>query len=115
MRTSVRGSRAVPSLPRTASGKDRRHSRTGVPCCHCANCAHICLHERDRVSASSPIVGLGGAMTEATKPQDVTFHYIKSSQFRVVHADGIIGGVTPRGLIHIAVFSERPAIPQVIV
>lgn len=40
------------------------------------------------------------------------FFYIKSRAFRVVHADGAIGGVTPRGLIHAAFYSERAAIPQ---
>jgi hypothetical protein len=43
----------------------------------------------------------------------VTFHYIKSAFFRVIHTDGVLGGATPQGHIHIAVFSERPAIPQV--
>ena len=43
---------------------------------------------------------------------EVTLHYIKSHQFRVIHSDGAIGGITPRGLIHMALFSERPAIPQ---
>jgi hypothetical protein len=40
------------------------------------------------------------------------FHYIKGQQFRVIHVDGALGGITPRGLIHCAVYSERPAIPQ---
>jgi hypothetical protein len=58
----------------------------------------------------------GGLMSEPTKPPDhLTFHYIKGSQFRVVHSDGIIGGLTPRGLIHVAFYSERPAIPQLVV
>lgn len=42
----------------------------------------------------------------------VGFDYIKSTQFRVAHVDGGIGGVTPSGLLHFAVFSERPAIPK---
>jgi hypothetical protein len=45
----------------------------------------------------------------------VAFHYLKSNFFRVVHADGGIGGITPKGLIHFAFYSERPAIPQVVV
>lgn len=49
---------------------------------------------------------------DADQPESVTFHYIKSPLFRVLHVDGVIGGVTPRGRIHCAVFSERPAIPQ---
>jgi hypothetical protein len=45
-------------------------------------------------------------------PPNIRFHYLKNPQFRVVHVDGAIGGITPRGLIHCAVYSERPAIPQ---
>lgn len=40
------------------------------------------------------------------------FHYIKSNYFRVIHADGVYGGVSPQGLIQIAFFSERVPIPQ---
>jgi hypothetical protein len=42
----------------------------------------------------------------------VAFDYIKGQFFRVVHADGVIGSVTPTGHIHMAIFSERPAIPR---
>ena len=42
------------------------------------------------------------------------FFYIKAYNFRVVHVDGVIGGITPKGLLHLAVFSERAAIPQVL-
>jgi hypothetical protein len=42
----------------------------------------------------------------------VKFDYIKSQFFRVVHADGMIGGPTTRAQLHIAFFSERAAIPQ---
>jgi hypothetical protein len=47
--------------------------------------------------------------------QPLRFYYVKSPQFRVIHAEGVIGGVTPRGYIHFALFSERPALPQVVV
>ena len=46
-----------------------------------------------------------------TQPAQLTFHYLKSSQFRVVHMDGALGSLTPRGLIHCCVYSERPSIP----
>src|SRR3954447_13701005 len=52
-------------------------------------------------------------MTSTDTPETVNFFYIKSAQFRVVHADGVIGGITPRGQIHLAFYSERGAIPQV--
>ena len=46
------------------------------------------------------------------KPQEVSFHYIKSNLFRVVHVDGAIGGASPRGLIQINFYSERQPIPK---
>jgi hypothetical protein len=49
----------------------------------------------------------------APTPTAVQFHYIKNPHFRVVHVDGAYGGPTPRGLIHVAVYSERQAIPQI--
>ena len=45
---------------------------------------------------------------------EVQFHYIKSNHFRVIHADGAFGGVTARGYVQVAFYSERRAIPRVI-
>ena len=45
-------------------------------------------------------------------PASVTFHYLKSTQYRVVHVDGAIGGPTPNGFIHISMYNERAAIPR---
>ena len=42
----------------------------------------------------------------------VAFDYIKANLFRVVHADGIVGSVTPSGGVHLAFFSERAPIPK---
>ncbi len=42
----------------------------------------------------------------------IVFEYIKSAYFRVIHSDGLFGGVTPEGNIHFALFSDRPAIPR---
>jgi hypothetical protein len=50
-----------------------------------------------------------------TTANRVTLHYIKGQHFRAVHVDGAIGGITPRGLLHVAIYSERPAIPQMMV
>lgn len=47
--------------------------------------------------------------------ETVTIHYIKASQFRAVHVDGVYGGVTPTGKIHMAAYSQRMAIPQQVV
>jgi hypothetical protein len=39
-------------------------------------------------------------------------HYEKSNLFRVVHADGIFGGVTPSGTLNVAFFSQRTPLPR---
>jgi len=53
----------------------------------------------------------------AKKPQllegQLVFEYIKSSDFRTLHIDGIFGGLAPQGrFIHMAVFAERHPLPQ---
>lgn len=53
-------------------------------------------------------------MTEAKSPSHVNFHYQKSGQYRVVHADGAWGGLTPKLGVFLAFFSERPPIPTLI-
>ena len=51
---------------------------------------------------------------EAQKPL-AEFHQIKSNFFRVIHADGAFGGVSPNGYIHMSIYSERRALPRLIV
>ncbi|MCC6466341.1 MAG: hypothetical protein IT463_13460 [Planctomycetes bacterium] len=41
----------------------------------------------------------------------ITMHYAKCEGFRTVHVDGVIGGPTPQGYLHMALFSERLPIP----
>jgi hypothetical protein len=43
---------------------------------------------------------------------EVAIDYIKSPDFKVVWADWLIGSATPNGLIHFALYAERPAIPR---
>jgi hypothetical protein len=45
-------------------------------------------------------------------PEKVTFTLIKSPSWRTIHADGIIGGVTPKLNITAAIYSERGALPD---
>ena len=45
----------------------------------------------------------------------VKFHYLKSNYFRVIHVDGIFGGLTPTGDIFASFFSQRPPIPTLTV
>lgn len=40
------------------------------------------------------------------------YHFIKSNYFRVIHADGVWGGLTPRHDVQMAFFNERQPIPQ---
>jgi hypothetical protein len=47
-------------------------------------------------------------------PLRVKFHYIKSNAFRVVHVNGFIGGWNGARELHIASYTERPAIPQIV-
>ena len=49
---------------------------------------------------------------KAVKPDDITFHYLKGPEFRTIHVDGAIGGLTPSGHLHIAFYAERLPIPQ---
>ncbi len=53
-------------------------------------------------------------MTEKTE-NTIAFHYLKGPDFRTLHVDGAIGGWTPMGFLHVALFSERPSIPTKIV
>lgn len=45
-------------------------------------------------------------------PSTVSFDFIKSNHFRVVSVDGVFGGLTPRGSIHMAAWSQRGALPD---
>ena len=54
--------------------------------------------------------GAGGGNGEA--PPRVNFDYIKGQFFRVIHADGAIGGLSPNNHIHMSLYSERFAIPR---
>jgi hypothetical protein len=49
------------------------------------------------------------------KPKEIGFDFIKSNFFRVIHADGAFGGLTPNGNIHMGIYSERMPFPQKIV
>ena len=51
----------------------------------------------------------------ANLARSIPFHYIKSNNYRVIHVDGAIGSITPRGLVHAALYSERMPIPTLVV
>jgi hypothetical protein len=47
--------------------------------------------------------------------EQIEFDFIKSNYFRVIKADGAFGGLTPSGSIHMALYSERQAIPTKVI
>ena len=51
-------------------------------------------------------------MSKEQEQTKLSFHFVKSNLFRVIHADGAWGGVTPHSNIHMALYSERQPIPQ---
>lgn len=55
---------------------------------------------------------MDGENTENQNLQEIEFNYLKSNQFRVIHADGAIGDETPAGKLFIAFYSERHLLPD---
>jgi hypothetical protein len=51
---------------------------------------------------------------DSSELSSISYRYIKSNYFRVIHADGIWGGLTPALKVQMAFFSERSAIPEVL-
>jgi hypothetical protein len=47
-------------------------------------------------------------------PSSVKFHYVKSNLFRVIHTEGVVGGLTPNREIFVALFNQRAALPKII-
>lgn len=54
------------------------------------------------------------AAEDTAVPKELDIHYIKSSCYRTFHVDGIFGGVTPGGKIHVATFVERQVLPETV-
>ena len=71
------------------------------------------LATRKKKTASKRKPGNGSA--NGATHETVDFHYIKGPGFRTIHVDGALGGLTPSGFLHIAVYAERMAIPRHVV
>lgn len=52
------------------------------------------------------------AGSDPVVPNEIAYHYIKGNNFRVIHSNGAVGGISSRGEISMNLFSERPAIPR---
>ena len=50
-------------------------------------------------------------MTTSERPERITFDFVRSPSFRVVHSNGVWGGITPRRELSVSFFSERWAPP----
>lgn len=48
------------------------------------------------------------------KKQSIKFHYIRTPGYRNYHVDGIFGGITPKGLLHMDLFVERNPISSMV-
>lgn len=60
----------------------------------------------------------GGGRKKAAppaEPRTVSFDYIKSNYFRVIHCDGVVGGISPSGWIRMAPWNARPPYPKQVV
>jgi hypothetical protein len=49
---------------------------------------------------------------DPSNKHEVPVKYVKSNFFRVIHADGAWGGISPRGDIHMSFYNERGALPD---
>jgi len=54
----------------------------------------------------------GKSAEVAAQPDTVEAHYIKSTEFRTIHVDGVWGGLTPTGYINATFWSQRIALPR---
>lgn len=52
--------------------------------------------------------------TSTSTPNKLRIEYHKANLFRVVHADGVYGGTSPRLQLFVAFYSERFPIPKVL-
>jgi hypothetical protein len=49
---------------------------------------------------------------EGGPPSVLNFDYLKSNLYRVIHADGVVGGVTLKGALTMSFWNERSPIPK---
>lgn len=57
------------------------------------------------------MAGMGSSEGATPVKGPLRFHFIKSNYFRVIHADGVFGGPSASGNLHISFFNERLPLP----
>ncbi len=63
-----------------------------------------------------PLKGLARyPMSDAEPTASVTFHLEKTPGFQTLHADGVVGGITPSGSAFLAFFTDRAPMPKRII
>ncbi len=53
-------------------------------------------------------------MAESIQPSSIKIHYHKANFFRVVHVDGVFGGITPSRNIFVSLYNQRTPLPTLI-
>ena len=51
-------------------------------------------------------------MPKKTPKKEITFHYLKTSNYKTIHVDGVYGGLAGTGLLNMQPFVERLPIPS---
>ena len=51
-------------------------------------------------------------MTTSKRPDQITFDFVRSPFFRVVHSNGAWGGITPHQELSVTFYSERLSLPH---
>lgn len=51
-------------------------------------------------------------VAKAKLPSKIDINYIKTSDYRTFHVDGVFGGITPSGKMNLILFTQRGVIPQ---
>jgi hypothetical protein len=53
-------------------------------------------------------------MADSASPSNIRFYYEKGNFFRVIHVDGVLGGITPTRNIFVSLYNQRAPLPKVI-
>jgi hypothetical protein len=53
-------------------------------------------------------------MAEAAPASSIQIHYQKANFYRVIHADGALGGITPTRNIFVSLYNQRTPLPKMI-
>ncbi|AQQ70701.1 hypothetical protein SMSP2_01059 [Limihaloglobus sulfuriphilus] len=51
-------------------------------------------------------------MNKNEKPKSLKFQYLKADTYVTYHVDGVFGGITPKGMVHMDVFTEKFPTPS---